>query len=152
MSVVRFFIHTEEPSIEFLMYYPVTVCCMFVLGQSGAFHTCDDNPQKKQLTTIRVYLKIGHPKTFMLYSSSLKFEFGFSRPFWDKRDSWVFGSMPAGWIQACCKHIGHTVFVTWVMKKGNRVEWKQLGTVHLLKGPQRNVNKPKSRTTTIINS
>lgn len=38
-------------------------------------------PQKKQLTTIRVYLKIGHPKTFMIYSSSVKFEFGFSPSF-----------------------------------------------------------------------
>ena len=110
----------------------------------GIPHMWWQPPQKK--TTIRVYLKIGHPKTFMIYSSSLKFEFGFSPILRQAR------SMPAGWIQACCKHIGHTVFVTWVMKKGNRVEWKQLGTVHLLKGPQRNVNKPKSRTTTSINS
>ena len=44
----------------------------------GIPHMWWQPPQKKQLTTIRVYIKIGHPKTFMFYSSSLKFEFGLS--------------------------------------------------------------------------
>ena len=53
------------------------VACLYWVKAGHSTHVMT-TPQKKQLTTIRAYLKIGHPKTFMLYSSSLKFEFGFS--------------------------------------------------------------------------